>query len=572
MYFPAEVFNGSAAGSFHDNQPNLHFIVLTYFIAIEILILLFLLTISRHTYYRGMLFLQYFQQMGYKTHEFRKWIKKHFSDTVVAPTHLFVIPLFLVELSRSHLTITAAAIIVCVFGIFSFSWTSYLRRGKQKKPLIFTPRLTRLAVTTTVIFGFIYWFGLDSAFAARDMLPDFIILTLVWLLADMLIPVFILFAAWLMKPVENRIQEGFKRQARKKISGMKNLRIIAITGSYGKTSTKFILKTLLSERFNVCYTPGSYNTPMGICKVINNDLEPGHQILILEMGARHPGNIRELCEIARPHVAVVTNIGKAHLETFGSVKAIAATKSELVQELHKNGTAVLNSDDPLVMEMKKLRDDITVIEAGLDSGIFTIDAVAYDREGCRFRLADPEGTQATVTTRLLGEHNIRNLVLGFATGRYFGLRTETMALAASRIEPVEHRLELIPAGPVTIIDDAFNSNPVGARSAVDVLSRFTGGRRILVTPGMVELGESEKLENRKWGEYIGESGIELVLLVGKERTRPIADGLLHSGYPESQILTFDSFFSARAWLNENQQNGDVILYENDLPDVMETDR
>lgn len=510
--------------------------------------------------------MQVFQQKGYKLNEFRGWVKTNFSNVVVAPPHLFIIPFFLIELARPHLTVTATALVIIIFGMFSFSWTSYMRKEKQKKPLVFTPRVNRLGVTLIILYGILAWNGISIGFTNRDFIPDVVIMTLIFILADILVPFLIFIAGLLMKPIENRIQEGFKQKAREKVHGLKHLRIIAITGSYGKTSTKFILKTLLSERYSVCYTPGSFNTPMGICKVINDDLNASHQILILEMGARYIGNIKELCEIARPHVSVVTNVGKAHLETFGSVENIAKTKGEIVGGLHSGGTAILNSDDPHVMGMVK-RDDIQVIHAGLDSGEFKVSNVSYSKDGCRFNITDPDGNSAEVKTVLLGEHNIRNLVQCFSVGRHFGLRTETMALAAESIEPVEHRLRLLQNGDITIIDDAFNSNPIGARSAVDVLCQFSSGRRIIVTPGMVELGELEEQENRDWGAYIGKSNIDFVLLIGEKRTKPIANGLYESGYPQDQIHVFKTLFDAREWLKEHQRAGDIILYENDLPDV-----
>lgn len=541
---------------------------MNYFFLVELLILIYLLIVARHGFFRARFFLHAFQQKGYKAGAYFKWIKSSFSERVVAPPHLFVLPLFLIELASDHLTETASAIIICIFGIFSFSWISYMERDREKKPLVLTPRMTRLAVTLTLIYMAAALTGINMGYAYGILLPDIIIMSLIFILADIFIPFFVLMAASLMSPVEHFIQERFKSMARNKLARMKDLRVIAITGSYGKTSTKFILKTLLGERFNVCFTPGSFNTPMGICKVINNDLQASHQILILEMGARHPGNIRELCEIARPDVAVVTNVGKAHLETFGSVLNIGRTKAELVEGLRPGGTAILNTDDKIVASMNS-RKDIEYIPAGLETGIFSVSDIRYGSDGCSFTITDPDGATATVTTPLLGKHNIGNLVQGFAVARYFGMRTDTIALTASQIEPVEHRLELKKQGDVILIDDAFNSNPVGARNAVEVLSQFSGGRRIIVTPGMVELGDDEYAENKGFGRHIGNSGIELVLLVGKERSAPIIDGLNETGYPENQIMVFERFFDARAWLDQHHQSGDIILYENDLPDLDE---
>ncbi len=539
-----------------------------YFILIELFTLLFLLAVARHSFHRAKFFLHIFQQKGYKRKEFLSFIRGTNLSAFVGTAHLFVIPLFLFGLFEQRFTETAFVITIVVFGICFFGPVSYINRHKPKKPLAFTPRLTRLFVVTGAIWMAIAWAGINLGFSFRVILPDITIMALFWMLADMLVPVIVLLASFVMGPVEKRIQQSFIDQAKDKIARMPELRIVAITGSYGKTSTKFMLQTLLKERYSVCFTPGSYNTPMGICKVINNDLEARHQILVLEMGARYTGNIRELCDIARPHVAIITNVGQAHLETFGSVDAIRRTKAELLEGLHKNGTAILNSDDPQVMKMP-VRDDVNVVHAGLESGMFSVSDISYSREGCSFRIAPNTSPDefSLVQTRLLGEHTIRNLVLAFAAGQEFGLRMETMAVAASRIEPVEHRLELKPDGDIVIIDDAFNSNPVGARNAVDVLARFEGGRRIIISPGMVELGSSEDEENRKWGEHIARSSIDLVFLVGKERTRPIAEGLLAQGFPEESVHRFDSFFEARDYLQQNRQKGDVVLLENDLPDV-----
>ncbi|AXJ00194.1 UDP-N-acetylmuramoyl-tripeptide--D-alanyl-D-alanine ligase [Cyclonatronum proteinivorum] len=538
-----------------------------YFIFVELLIFAFLMVVLRHSFMRAKHFLHVFQQLGYKMPEYWKYIKGNQLGAFVVTAHLFAVPLFLLSFVESRFTVTAYALLVSIFGIGFFLPTAYIRAQRPKKPLVFTPRLKRLFATVAVLYVVLVLAGSLPAWQFRVLLPDVTILALVWVLADMLTPLFVLFAASLMKPVENRIQEGFKHKARQKLAQMRDLRIIGITGSYGKTSVKFMIKTLLEERFSVCATPGSFNTPMGICKVINGDLEAHHQVLVLEMGARHRGNIKELCDIASPHIAVISNVGKAHLESFGSQEIIAKTKGELLLNSRPDATAVLNSDDPLVMGMPR-RQSTTVIPAGLESGIFVVDDVRYGREGCTFTLTLKEtGESATVTTRLLGEHTIRNLMLAFGVGHHFGLRLQTMALAAARIEPVEHRLELKPAGDITIIDDAFNSNPIGAKNAVDVLAQFMDGRRFIITPGMVELGEEEEAENRAFGRHIGESGIEGVYLVGPKRTRPIYEGLTEAGYAEDKIKVFESFFDARDYMNATKQPGDVVLLENDLPDV-----
>ena len=509
-----------------------------------------------------------FQLSGYKLSEFWSWLKENWNTHVINLTHAFsnILLLVMVLVLSDRFTHTAPIVLLTISMIVWY-WPVDLYRKKEKKPLVVTSRVQRLLVPV-VFFGSIFpLLGIQLSFLARNLLPDPYILTFGWVFGVILIPFVVLLAGLLTKPVETYIQRSFIRQAQRKLASMPNLKIIGITGSYGKTSTKFALATLLSERYSVCFTPGSFNTPMGICKVINNDLEPTHQILILEMGARYKGNIKELCDIAHPNVAVLTNIGKAHMETFGSQQAIAQTKGELLEALHPGETAIVNADDALVMERAHLRNDISLISAGVEAGDFRATNIRYDANGCSFTVKYKGAESVQVQTPLLGLHNVQNILLGFAVGHHFGLRLETMALAASRIEPVEHRLELKPAGKYTIIDDAFNSNPVGARNAIDVLAAFEGGRRIVVTPGMVELGDIEVQENTAFGEHIGRSGVEIVVLVGPQQTLPIRQGLRNAGYPDDQIHVAENLFEANNWIKSQLQDGDFILYENDLPDT-----
>jgi UDP-N-acetylmuramoyl-tripeptide--D-alanyl-D-alanine ligase len=304
---------------------------------------------------------------------------------------------------------------------------------------------------------------------------------------------------------------------------------------------------------------------MGICKVINNDLEAHHQVLILEMGARYEGNIDELCDIAEPDIAVVTNVGVAHLETFGSQDAIARTKSTLVRRLKPNGTAVLNGDDRRVAAMADLRDDISVIKTGLESGSIRSTQISYNHQGTQFKISQDDEVEA-FNTRLLGAHNVQNMLLAVGVAKCFNIRLKTMAVAARDIEPIEHRLELKKEGDITIINDAFNSNPTGAKNAVEILAQFDSGRRVIITPGMIELGELEDEKNREFGRQIGRAKLDLVVLVGKERTASIRKGINETQLPEDRVKVVGSLFKANELMRDYVQAGDVVLYENDLPD------
>ena len=261
----------------------------------------------------------------------------------------------------------------------------------------------------------------------------------------------------------------------------------------------------------------------------------------------------------------MTNVGLAHLETFGSQEAIARTKSTLVRRLKPNGTAILNGDDELVSQMAELRDDISVIKVGLEHGSILGSDISYNHEGTRFSVT-ADGQTETFKTRLLGKHNVQNMLLAVGVAQHLGVRLKTMSLAAADIEPIEHRLELKKQGDLYVIDDAFNSNPVGAKNAVEILSQFDSGRRIIITPGMIELGELEAEKNFEFGQAIGQANLDLVILVGDQRTQPIQRGIADTGFDSEKVKVVASLFEANDLARDFAKEGDVVLYENDLPD------
>lgn len=553
-----------------------------YTLLMDAVVLLMIAVFIRHSLYRMRHFLHMFQQVGYKTKEFRQWLSENFYSRGFTTEHLLfnILLLLLIYFFAEDITLTAGTIIVGTFTLFWFVGVDRYREEKEKKPLVFTSRMKRLGSTYLIMALLLWYMLIDFGFSElqiRDFAGPFVntdpyFMGFGLVLIDILIPLLLFLAAWIMKPVESYIQNGFKKQARKKLRSMPDLKVIAITGSYGKTSTKFVIDAFLKERMPVCVTPGSYNTPMGICKVINNDLEAHHRVLILEMGARYSGNIKELCDIAKPDVAVITNVGVSHLETFGSQEAIAEEKSTLAKELKKGGTLILNSDDERVKKMANLRNDVKILFAGRDGDIRSED-VKTGPEGTTFTMQwmNENGEiqeQEKINISLLGNHNIQNILLGAATAREFGVRLKTISVAASKMEPVEHRLELKQRNGLTVIDDAFNSNPVGAKSAVDVLASFKEGKKIIITPGMIELGDQEDAENEKLGRYIAEAGLDLVLLVGKEQTEAIKNGIEKTANGKIiDVRVVDTLFEANEILNDFAGPGDVVLYENDLPDT-----
>lgn len=556
-----------------------------YYQILDVLSVFFSIMMVRYCWFRTKYFIHVFQQVGYKHNEYWIWLRGHWEQKVMpGDLALYNILLFVLVIGLDWLDIEATntAITTALF-IWGFYWFTSVKRYKNekvKKPLVYTSRVKRLMVPLTLLIislpsffsiwaysGFVpFIWQIPPTYDPGFLSFDVVLLIFGWIITAILIPFYLLLAGNITKPIERSIQNGFKKQARAKLASMPHLKVIAITGSYGKTSIKFMIKDLLKERYSVCFTPGSFNTPMGICKVINNDLQAHHQILILEMGARYAGNIQELCDIAKPDVSVVSNVGFAHLETFGSQDVIAKEKGTIVENLSAGGVAVLNADDPLVSKMGRNREDITRIMVGLEYGELTGENISFDTSGTRFKISfDSEIHE--FQTKLLGAHNVQNIMLAIGVASHFEIRPKTMAIAAKSIEPVEHRLELKKVGELFIIDDAFNSNPIGAKNAVEILSQFKDRKRFIITPGMIELGDIEEEENFKFGEAIGEAKLDYVILVGKERSKPIQSGVEANQENMDNVFVVNSLFEANEIVKEKAEAGDVILYENDLPDV-----
>jgi len=520
---------------------------------------------------RTRFFLHVFQLETYKHDRFVAWLREHHADAVLRRSHAVGL-VVLAAAAAGVLVLPTRGVIAGAFVLWALAFISSkrYRSQREKKPLVFTSRMTRLAAATALVVACTVGLGAWAALATGTWTGALWYLLGLWG-ADLGAPLWVTAGAGLMAPVEEAIQEGFKREARGRLAERPDLYVIGITGSYGKTSTKFVLAELLRQRFNVLATPSSYNTPMGLCLVVNEKLRPEHQVLVLEYGIRYPGDLQELVDIARPDASVVTTIGIAHLDTMGSKDAIAQEKGTLVEATAPGGPSILNLDDDRVAAMRDRASGRVwgvSLEGHPDADVAATD-IRYDTSGARFTVTDDTGTSAEFRTRLLGRHNVLNICLAVAVGRSMGLRLRAMAHAIQRVEPIEHRLALRSDGDITVIDDAFNSNPIGARNAVEILSQMNGGRRIIVTPGMVELGKRQWGENKALGTHIAEHAIDLAVLVGPDQTEAIREGLAEADYPEAQTKVFPSLYDAQEFLNAYLEPGDIVLYENDLPDQLE---
>ena len=447
-------------------------------------------------------------------------------------------------------------------GVFLSAWLAHKKqlKEKEKKPFAMTARVKRLYVTLFLLLcglSATLWF---SFFAGRG---SFLFLA-VFALIPLGLPLWTALAACLIWPVEMLIQYAYLSDARKKLLANDRLIRIGITGSYGKTSTKFILAEMLSQKYNVLATPASFNTPMGLTGVIRSRLTPAHQVFIAEMGARHPQDIRELCRLVHPTIGVLTSVGPQHLDTFHTLENIRNTKYDLIRALPEDGLAVFADDGDIVTGLFRETSKPRLLTGAENSDAWA-DDIQVGAEGSRFTLHLKGHEPISCVTPLLCRHNIANIVLAAALAARLGVSDRQLQTAISQLKPVEHRLKIVTsAGGVTVIDDAFNTNPVSSKAALDVL-RMYPPRRIIVTPGMVELGAEEARYNREFGEYMADCA-DIVLLVGAKHTAPIAEGLRAKGFDEESLHVCGSLEEAVATLKTLTRPGDTVMYENDLPD------
>ncbi|MCB0330742.1 MAG: UDP-N-acetylmuramoyl-tripeptide--D-alanyl-D-alanine ligase [Bdellovibrionales bacterium] len=514
--------------------------------------------------------LQRLQQSSYRS---ERYIRRLFGkDTALFFKDFRHVQLF-IALGLSALLLFAADWLLIVTGCTTLLGLGFLLRStravvvNEKKPFVFTQRATRLAVSCAVFAllpPLLFLIYCSSTTAAA--------FSVVW---AVLVPVVLIAANSVNFPLEKQVNDYYLRDATRRRRELTDLQVIGITGSYGKTSTKHFVHALLARRYISYMTPGSVNTELGLAREIRERLRPIHEFFIAEMGARELGDIRACAEVVQPTWGILTCIGKAHLETFGSQEGIMQTKGELLQSIAPGGICFLNADDPHTEGMMKyVKSDVRLFGLHPSStsqsevDVFARDIVVT-QEGSSFWVDGRKVSEPfEVKSQLLGRHNISNLICAISVALEAKVPVAVIQAAVRTLPPVEHRLQLLKKGNgILVIDDAFNSNPEGFREALDTLALFSDRRRVLVTPGMVELGVEEVRENRSIGKYAA-ARVDHVVLVGAEkRIAPLRDGLLENGFLAENIEMVGSLNQARQHLTQFNRPGDVVLFENDLPDI-----
>jgi UDP-N-acetylmuramoyl-tripeptide--D-alanyl-D-alanine ligase len=331
-------------------------------------------------------------------------------------------------------------------------------------------------------------------------------------------------------------------------------RMVAVTGSAGKTTTKEVIARLLEVEMAVGKTAGNLNNHVGLPLSVLR-LPGDARAAVLEIGMNHAGELRHLAGIARPDVAVVTNVGYAHAEFFGSVEEVAKAKRELVESLPAGGVAVLNADDPLVARFREIHPG-PVLTFGLSPAAdVRPDDVEYRPDGTRFRYS---GTD--FETSLAGRHGLLNVLAGLAVARLFGLRPARLRDALRALVPGKMRGERLVHAGITVLNDCYNSNPEAVRSMLEVLRATPARRRFAVLGEMLELGRWSEPLHREVGRYVVECGIDVLVGI-RGAARQMVEEAVRSGLPAGAAFFFDEPVGAGASLRGMLQNGDAVLFK-----------
>ena len=521
-------------------------------------------------FFASMKFMLALQQGGYHGKRYFKWLLSPETPYLKRLMLLCLLGfLFFCVLNMCFATAVGEAV-VSYLGFLSYVLFTalYIKSESSvnaKVPLKITKRLIRLCITFALVLA-AFTFGVlillnFIAYAIGDTVVG--VLRYAPLCLIPLLSPYLLFVAYCInEPFEYIIRRKIMATAVAKLNSSDVIRI-GITGSFGKTSVKEILKTVLSQKYRVLSTPASYNTPMGVAITLKG-LDGTHDVFIAEMGARNKGDIKELTDMIKPDYAVLTGVNNQHLESFGSQEVIKDTKFELFEGLKADGVGFFSSDNDGACELFD-RFSGEKYSAGINGTFASASDIATDNRGMNFMLKIGDEMPVKCSTVLLGRHSVSNICLAAAVAYKLGLTPEEISAGVNRIPALKHRLELLPNNKnIVIIDDSYNSNEDGTRAAMAVLDTFNG-RKIVITPGLVELGKMENVVNLEFGKRLAQHA-NIVVVIGRHNAEMLISGLLAGGFNKENIHFAKTLNKGNVLLNGIMKDGDVVLFENDLPD------
>ncbi len=530
---------------------------------------------------RTLSYLRYYQQEEYINARFNAWLKERRAfDTrgtcVVAATALLTFAV----------TLGALKIVIAVLGSLALVGVVAVlekdARTSGKKKLVMTQRATKIAWIAWVLFALCalaaMYAGCSSCHSASRLADFFGMLR--GLLAHVVLvqlPPYLLMAAnAILWPAEKALQDRFISDAQRILREV-NPFVVGITGSYGKTGAKAALGEILDQTLGATFWPKkSINTVLGITRTIRETMRPHHRYAVIEMGAYNIGSIQRLCEFTPPKAALVTAVGIMHLERFGSPENVYRAKSEIAQALPPDGILVCNGDSPNARRMAQHYSTgphsvATVLLYGFDPGAGHLDCCAsdivFDTEGTRC-VIHWKGQKYPARTRLLGRPNLSNILGAFTMACALGADPAYVVACLANLEPVDNRLVLDRSSSVAYLRDAYNSNPTGFEAALEVLQSLPAAKRILMTPGMIELGDQQYEQNKRIAR-IAAGVCDLVLVVGAVNRDAILAGLREANYPQDKTVLINTREEAFSVLAGRASAGDIVLIENDLGDIHE---
>ena len=517
-------------------------------------------------YYRGKAYLKYFQQEEYDGRRFLSWVRCNAAIDRVST--LIVVVALLAGLSVEPLGSGQFAVLIALMVSIFLSRNAL---NQSKKALVMTARVKRIFMVYMVL-SFVLYLAVTIFLHGYHASMDFnVVIVAMPVLMLQLAPITLVLAKKLLDPQEKAVQAKFRREAEEKLKSL-NPRIVAITGSFGKTSAKHILDHILSAAQLTLATPGSVNTIMGITRVIREQLKPEHKFFIVEMGAYGPGSIAKLCAFTPPELGLVTAVGAAHYERFKSLDVVAQAKFELAEDVFSRGGRMIVSADAIDAELledriKVVPGDYTLVGKGRDIQLLNL---AMTKEGLRLTIAVKGEEDQIVDVPLYGRHQADNIVLSIAAALSLDVPWSVIRAALRSMPQIKHRVEVsMRSGSITTINDAYNSNPIGFIAALEVLDSLKneGGRRILVTPGMVELGTRHDEDHAVVGQKAAHLA-DIILAVTPERMPSFVEAVAHED--KAELLQFATQDEAEVWVKANVTVLDVVLFENNLPDLYES--
>lgn len=499
-----------------------------------VLSILFIINYLLNTY----LYLNIYQQAHYKYKRINKYHK------IFIKNNCFFIICIYFNILNNKLISTILIFILLFINLFIL----ISRILKQIVYLKFTKRIIRISLVHLII-SLLLFIGIYNCI--NYSLPSLYLINL-------FLPLLLFLSTVCLKPIEYSINNKYISSAKSIISNVPNLIVIMITGSYGKTTIKNIIYELIKKDYITVSTPKSYNTELGICKVINESITRSTEVFVVEAGAAEVNDLKKICEIVKPDICVISEIGNQHLETFKTIDNIIKEKFSIVNYLKDDGFVVLNNDNLYIKEKELIHlrtEQIKRVSINNVDNINYFPKLSFTVNGQLFK------------TNLLGKHNITNILLSLEVInvlKYKNIIVKPIDIInrIENIKPIKNRLEYRQVNNINIFDDCYNCNYQGFKNAIDLL-KHSANKKIIITPGIVELGVYKKCYNEEIGLLIGQVFDE-VYLVKSEVTKYLELGLIKAN---KEYYLCDKFIDAYNEIIKDQKTIIDLLIENDVPDI-----